>query len=69
MSKDKIKNIGVAISPCTNNCSVDERNASCRSCGRSLEEIAKWSKLSDTDRRKIMDILPARLEKSYKTIS
>jgi predicted Fe-S protein YdhL (DUF1289 family) len=35
----------------------------CLGCGRTLAEIAGWTSLSDEERRRIMDELPARLAK------
>jgi predicted Fe-S protein YdhL (DUF1289 family) len=37
-------------------------------CGRSLAEIAGWTSLSDAERRRIMDELPARLAKLKKDL-
>ncbi len=35
----------------------------CLGCGHTLAEIAGWTSLSDDERRRIMDELPARLVK------
>lgn len=40
---------------------MEPRSKLCRGCGRTLEEIAAWSTLTDTERRRIMAALPARL--------
>lgn len=34
-------------SPCIKQCKLDEYKTYCVSCGRSLEEITNWSKISD----------------------
>lgn len=48
-------------SPCVKVCVIDEGCGLCTGCGRSLAEIAGWSRLSDTQRRAIMAELPRRL--------
>jgi predicted Fe-S protein YdhL (DUF1289 family) len=48
-------------SPCTKVCVVHPAHAICIGCGRSLDEIARWMALSDTERTAIMAQLPARL--------
>ena len=47
--------------PCVNVCVVDG-SGHCVGCGRSLNEIATWSTLSDEARRRIMTALPQRLQ-------
>ena len=32
----------------------------CRGCARSLDEIARWSRASEAERRAILALLPAR---------
>jgi hypothetical protein len=46
--------------PCVNICLLDTETGLCVGCGRSIEEIARWSAMSDTERRAIMRELPAR---------
>jgi hypothetical protein len=48
--------------PCVNICLLDTETGLCVGCGRSIEEIARWSAMSDTERRAIMRELPARQE-------
>jgi predicted Fe-S protein YdhL (DUF1289 family) len=48
-------------SPCTKICTVDPRSGLCRGCGRTLDEIAQWMTLGDSERQRIMAELPARL--------
>jgi predicted Fe-S protein YdhL (DUF1289 family) len=48
-------------SSCTKVCVVHPAHAICIGCGRSLDEIARWMALSDTERTAIMAQLPARL--------
>jgi predicted Fe-S protein YdhL (DUF1289 family) len=47
-------------SPCIQVCVVDVRSGLCSGCGRTLAEIASWGSLTPAERRKIMDLLPAR---------
>lgn len=47
--------------PCILVCSIDLKTGYCFGCGRTRAEIGDWSSMSGEDRRKIMDLLPARL--------
>ncbi len=49
-------------SPCILVCSIDDKTGYCFGCGRTREEIGAWTSYSSTERRQIMDGLPARLE-------
>lgn len=49
-------------SPCILICSIDMATGYCHGCGRTREEIGAWTALSPTERRTIMDTLPARLD-------
>ncbi|PTW57567.1 hypothetical protein C8N35_11046 [Breoghania corrubedonensis] len=48
-------------SPCVNVCVIDEPSGLCTGCGRTLDEIAGWSHLSDKSRAAVMEELGARL--------
>jgi len=48
-----------ALSPCVRNCCLDQDDV-CLGCARSLDEILRWSKLSNPERRVIMSTLEAR---------
>jgi predicted Fe-S protein YdhL (DUF1289 family) len=48
-------------SPCIDVCRIDSHSSLCAGCGRSLDEIAQWRSLSESERRRVMDELPARL--------
>lgn len=50
--------------PCIKVCAVDGRSGHCLGCGRTLPEIARWSKLTDEERAAIMAELPARKAKA-----
>jgi uncharacterized protein len=47
--------------PCLRICMVDGMSSQCVGCGRTLKEIAQWSRFTPQERRAIMDQLPARL--------
>jgi hypothetical protein len=47
--------------PCVKICSLDHAASICLGCGRTLLEIEQWTRLSDAERRAIIDELPARL--------
>jgi predicted Fe-S protein YdhL (DUF1289 family) len=56
------KNRGLSqkpLSPCVRNCCLDERDV-CLGCARTLDEILRWSKLSNPERLEIMNQLQAR---------
>ena len=47
-------------SPCIKVCQMDPQRGLCLGCRRSLEEIARWSSMSDAERQRVMDALPSR---------
>lgn len=47
-------------SPCTKVCTIDPRAGLCRGCGRTLDEIARWTSFSESERNRIMTELPRR---------
>lgn len=49
-------------SPCKLICELDLEKGLCKGCGRSREEIARWTRYSDAQRAFIMTELEARLE-------
>ena len=49
-------------SPCKLICELDIEKSLCKGCGRSREEIAKWTRYSDAQRAFIMTELEERLE-------
>ena len=48
------------LTPCINVCVIDASTGLCAGCSRSLQEIAGWSAMTDSERRRIMRDLPAR---------
>jgi hypothetical protein len=53
-------------SPCIKVCVIDPASGHCAGCGRTLDEIARWGSMSETQRQDIMRGLPARLPKQEK---
>ena len=49
--------------PCVNICLLDPATGTCLGCGRTLAEIASWASMSDAERRAVMAVLPARMER------
>lgn len=41
-------------SPCEKICVIDPVTRTCSGCGRTLEEIANWTRYSDAERARIM---------------
>lgn len=46
-------------SPCVRQCFLDETRH-CRGCGRSLDEIARWSEMSSQERHQVLSRLAQR---------
>ncbi len=46
--------------PCINVCVIDQTTRLCAGCGRTIDEIAGWRVLPDSERRRIMAELPQR---------
>ena len=44
-------------------CTYESGSGLCTGCGRTLDEIARWSAMSGEERRRIMAELPERLAK------
>ncbi len=47
-------------SPCVQICVVHPTERICTGCYRTIDEIARWSKMDGSERAEIMDDLPAR---------
>ncbi|RXT20321.1 MULTISPECIES: DUF1289 domain-containing protein [unclassified Bosea (in: a-proteobacteria)] len=50
-------------SPCIKVCVIDPASKLCRGCGRTLQEIAQWSRMSEAERLAIMARLDERLSR------
>ena len=48
-------------SPCVKICTLDARSGICLGCGRTIDEIARWTAMNAAERSRIMSELPARL--------
>jgi predicted Fe-S protein YdhL (DUF1289 family) len=48
--------------PCIKICTLDARQGLCLGCGRTIDEIARWSTMSASERTRVIGQLPARLE-------
>jgi predicted Fe-S protein YdhL (DUF1289 family) len=46
--------------PCIRVCAIDPHTGLCAGCGRTLEEIARWARMTDDERRGIMLALSDR---------
>lgn len=51
------------LSPCKKVCAVDGQTGLCLGCGRTLKEIGGWTRLSEEERRAVMDKLDQRMKK------
>lgn len=47
-------------SPCTRVCRIDDASGLCAGCARTLDEIARWSAMDETERRRVCEALPGR---------
>lgn len=48
-------------SPCTLVCSIDTGTGWCLGCGRTRDEIARWTAIDTDARRAVMAVLPQRM--------
>jgi len=47
-------------SPCINVCTLDEATGLCRGCARTLDEIARWSCLSEQGKLQVWRLIRLR---------
>ena len=52
--------------PCLGICLIDPADGLCVGCARSLDEVARWSAMTDEERRAIMAVLPDRRPRQRK---
>jgi len=50
----------VIESPCNRVCALDPASGRCLGCGRSLDEIARWTRMTDAERADVLDELARR---------
>jgi len=48
-------------SPCIKVCAMDAARGLCVGCGRTLDEIGRWARMSETERQRVMAELQTRL--------
>ena len=41
-------------SPCTRVCTLDPASGLCLGCGRSLDEIVRWTQMTETERERVV---------------
>ena len=46
-------------SPCLNICTLDRSSRTCTACLRTQEEIGGWSRMSDAEKRRVLDRIAA----------
>jgi predicted Fe-S protein YdhL (DUF1289 family) len=49
------------LTPCKKICVLDQPTGLCRGCGRNGAEIAAWAGMSNSERARVMALLPERL--------
>lgn len=49
--------------PCVKICTLDARAGLCLGCGRTVDEITRWSRMNTSERARVMAELPTRLAK------
>jgi len=49
-------------SPCIDVCRLDRGYAYCIGCLRTIEEITRWSRMTDAEKRTVLADLPTRRE-------
>jgi uncharacterized protein len=47
--------------PCLKVCALEPGSGLCRGCGRTIDEIAGWGVMSESERRRVMALLPDRI--------
>ena len=53
-----------ASSPCIQVCILDPVTGLCEGCGRTLDEIGRWARMSEAERRVVMDALQERMRRA-----
>jgi hypothetical protein len=48
-------------SPCIKICTLDARSGICLGCGRSIDEITRWTAMHAAERSRVMSELPVRI--------
>jgi uncharacterized protein len=61
VANDSASRQAMIESPCVKICTLDARSGLCLGCGRTVEEIARWTVMSAGERARIMREAPVRL--------
>lgn len=63
VSHDPFETVAVQAieSPCVLVCSIDTDTGWCLGCGRTRDEIARWTAIDSDARRAVMAVLPQRM--------
>ena len=48
-------------SPCVKSCAIEETSGLCTGCGRTLDEIARWSAMDVSEQRAVIAALSHRI--------
>ena len=51
---------GKIESPCDSTCEIDNNLKVCKGCFRSIDEIAEWSEMSNTDKLMVYSLIEKR---------
>lgn len=57
---DAVTPAAAVPSPCTEVCRIDPASGRCEGCARTLDEIARWSAMSDAEKAAVWRLLPMR---------
>ncbi len=60
-TSDKVLSPTMIETPCVKICTLDARSGMCLGCGRTIDEIARWTAMGDAERARLIGQLPARL--------
>ena len=44
----------MSMSPCTRNCSLNNSTNICKGCGRTINEIVEWTRMTDEEKQEVM---------------
>ena len=44
----------MSMSPCTKNCSLNNSTNICKGCGRTINEIVEWTRMTDEEKQEAM---------------
>ena len=63
VASDSPANARPMDTPCVKICTLDHASGLCLGCDRTIDEIARWSTMSKTERQRVVAELPARDER------